>query len=181
MGNSSLHSILSLYLSSPSPSPARPLPFLLSLLLTASNIIVSVDTILFLRPCPVTVEVASETATLLIIPAYKMTELIDSDVAIAVHLFKRSAQILEAQIIKILQIEQQLQAPVSQNRKSQEILMQNSQGCIQKRQTQKLLRQSSHESLTAQSRKSQEFSAQLLRGSGGMPLPPAPIAQLSQN
>lgn len=75
-----------------------------------------VDTILFLRPCPVTIEVASETATVLIIPAYKMMELLDSDVAVAVQLFKRSAQILDAQITKILHLEHQ-----SHLRRSQEI------------------------------------------------------------
>jgi len=78
-----------------------------------------VDTVLMLRPCPVTIEVASDTATILIIPAYRMMELIESDVEVAMQLFKRSAQILDAQLIKLFQVEQTLnQVPLS--RKSQE-------------------------------------------------------------
>lgn len=77
------------------------------------------DTILFLRPAPVTIEVITETAELLVIPAYKMHDLIDSDISVALNLFKRAAQILDSQIGKILRVEQQLQGEVS--RKSMEL------------------------------------------------------------
>lgn len=98
------------------------------------------DTILFLRPAAVTVEVVTETAELLVIPAYKMHELIDSDVSIALGLFKRAAQILDSQISKILQVEQLLQGGLS--RKSLEMVRSRSAFDVSRR-SQELERSSS--------------------------------------
>ena len=82
-----------------------------------------------------------------------MTELIDSDVAIALSLFKRSAQILDAQIIKILHVEQQLQAPLY--RRSMELTGAMESFATQQRNSQEFEQRKSQE--FAPQRNSQEF------------------------
>jgi hypothetical protein len=47
--------------------------------------------------------VSSDEATLLFIPAYKINELIDSNLALAQHLFTKAAMMMEAAIMRVVQ------------------------------------------------------------------------------
>jgi CRP-like cAMP-binding protein len=64
--------------------------------------------LLHLRPIPVTIKVASETATVLVIPAHKLNELINSNPVIAVRVYKKIAGLVESKIESALQTKHQL-------------------------------------------------------------------------
>jgi hypothetical protein len=59
-------------------------------------------TLFHLRPSNVTIEVASETATLLIIPSYRIQELVTLNFPLAVRMHKKAAQLVYGQIERIL-------------------------------------------------------------------------------
>eukprot|EP00026_Physarum_polycephalum_P009438 Phypoly_transcript_09562.p1 GENE.Phypoly_transcript_09562~~Phypoly_transcript_09562.p1 ORF type:complete len:462 (+),score=75.94 Phypoly_transcript_09562:45-1388(+) len=59
--------------------------------------IIGVGTLLILRPSVVTLEVASDTATALVIPAYKIFGLMETHPSVANRIFKNAAQILDRQ------------------------------------------------------------------------------------
>jgi len=59
-------------------------------------------TVFHLRPSRLTIEVASDTATLLIIPQWRLQELITTNLAIAVRLHKKATQLMHSQIEKLL-------------------------------------------------------------------------------
>lgn len=59
-------------------------------------------TLFHLRPSMLTIEVASDTCTLLIIPGYKFQELITTNFPLAVRLHKKAAQLVYDQIEKSL-------------------------------------------------------------------------------
>eukprot|EP00026_Physarum_polycephalum_P002634 Phypoly_transcript_02642.p1 GENE.Phypoly_transcript_02642~~Phypoly_transcript_02642.p1 ORF type:complete len:383 (+),score=82.81 Phypoly_transcript_02642:846-1994(+) len=61
-----------------------------------------VITIFHLRPCNITIEVVSDTATLLIIPNYKIQELLTSNFPLAVRVYKKAAQLVYGQIERVL-------------------------------------------------------------------------------
>jgi len=65
-------------------------------------------TLLHLRPIPVTIKVSSETASVLVIPAYKLNELINSNPVVAVRVYRKIAGLVEAKIEKVLQTKHQL-------------------------------------------------------------------------
>jgi len=58
--------------------------------------------ILHLRPVPVTIKVSSETASVLIIPAYKLNELINSNPVVAVRVYRKIAGLVEHKIERCL-------------------------------------------------------------------------------
>lgn len=65
-------------------------------------------TLLHLRPMPVTIKVASETASVLVIPAYKLNELINSNPVVAVRVYRKVAGLVETKIEKCLATKHQL-------------------------------------------------------------------------
>eukprot|EP00026_Physarum_polycephalum_P008413 Phypoly_transcript_08497.p1 GENE.Phypoly_transcript_08497~~Phypoly_transcript_08497.p1 ORF type:complete len:445 (+),score=69.11 Phypoly_transcript_08497:152-1486(+) len=65
--------------------------------------IIGVGTLLILRPSVVTLEVASETATALVVPGYKIWGLMETHPSLANRIFKDAAQILERQTTEVLQ------------------------------------------------------------------------------
>jgi hypothetical protein len=50
----------------------------------------------------VTIKISSETASVLVIPAYKLTELINSNPVLAVRVYKKTAALVERKIEKVL-------------------------------------------------------------------------------
>lgn len=61
-------------------------------------------TMMYLRPFPTTIKVTSETAEIVVIPAYKIHELIAHDDDLAARVFQRSAVIISKQIEKFIKI-----------------------------------------------------------------------------
>jgi CRP-like cAMP-binding protein len=59
-------------------------------------------TLFHLRPSMLDIEVASETATLLIIPGYKIAELITTNFPLAVRMHKKAAQLIYNQVCHVL-------------------------------------------------------------------------------
>lgn len=59
-------------------------------------------TLLHLRPAPVTMRISSETASILVIPAYKLQELINSNPVLAVRVYKKTASLVEKKIDAVL-------------------------------------------------------------------------------
>eukprot|EP00026_Physarum_polycephalum_P021933 Phypoly_transcript_25574.p1 GENE.Phypoly_transcript_25574~~Phypoly_transcript_25574.p1 ORF type:complete len:158 (+),score=35.22 Phypoly_transcript_25574:45-476(+) len=59
-------------------------------------------TLFHLRPSMMDVEVASDTATLLIIPGYRINELISTNFPLAVRLYKKAAQMIYTQVGHLL-------------------------------------------------------------------------------
>lgn len=57
-----------------------------------------VASLLYLRPCPVTLEVSSETAELVYIPAHKLQTMLETDTLQAAELYQHAAQALDRQI-----------------------------------------------------------------------------------
>lgn len=57
-------------------------------------------TLLHLRPVPVTIRVTSETASMLVIPAHKLNELMNSNPVVAVRVYKKVAQLVDNKIDK---------------------------------------------------------------------------------
>jgi hypothetical protein len=67
-----------------------------------TNLEFRILTLFHLRPSIVTIEVASDTATLLVIPAYRIFELVNTNFALAVRMYKKAAQQIYVQIEKLL-------------------------------------------------------------------------------
>lgn len=64
--------------------------------------------LLHLRPAPVTIKISSETASVLVIPAYKLQELISSNPVLAVRIYKKTAALVEKKIDRVLRARHQL-------------------------------------------------------------------------
>jgi hypothetical protein len=64
--------------------------------------------LLHLRPAPVTIKISSETASVLVIPAYKLHELISSNPVLAVRIYKKTAALVEKKIDRVLAARHQL-------------------------------------------------------------------------
>lgn len=64
--------------------------------------------LLHLRPAPVTMRVTSDTASVLVIPAYKLQELINSNPVLAVRIYKKTASLVEKKIDAVLATKHQL-------------------------------------------------------------------------
>jgi hypothetical protein len=82
-----------MFLGNFSPSP----PPLVIILLIKFN---SVASLLYMRPCPISLVVASETAQVVYIPAYKLHTMLETDTLQAADLYQHSAQALDRQITK---------------------------------------------------------------------------------
>jgi len=65
-------------------------------------------TLLHLRPMPCTIKVSSETASVLVIPAYKLNELINSNPVVAVRVYRKVAGLVENKIERCLATKHQL-------------------------------------------------------------------------
>lgn len=59
-------------------------------------------TLFYMRPSLVSIECTSDTATLLVIPAYKLQELPNTNFPLSVRFHKKSAQLVYGQIEKVL-------------------------------------------------------------------------------
>eukprot|EP00026_Physarum_polycephalum_P005944 Phypoly_transcript_05983.p1 GENE.Phypoly_transcript_05983~~Phypoly_transcript_05983.p1 ORF type:complete len:557 (+),score=123.39 Phypoly_transcript_05983:35-1705(+) len=64
--------------------------------------------LLHLRPAPVTIRISSETASVLVIPAYKLHELINANPALAVRIYKKTAALVDKKIDRVLRQRHQL-------------------------------------------------------------------------
>ena len=79
-----------------SPLPPLPLPSLFSYPVRR------LPTLLHLRPCPTSLVIASDTATVLMVPAHKMIEISRDNTPLAARLYKRAATKLQSQIEGVL-------------------------------------------------------------------------------